>query len=398
MKKVKIGIVGCGNIGTAHCNSIFSEKIKNLELTAVCDVDLNKNDFVKQHYPTVKFYEHYFDLLEDREVDAVLIATPHPLHADMCIQALKHNKHVLCEKPIDISVSKAKSINKIAQDSDKAFGIMLNQRTDYLFQQAKTIIESGQIGQMLRNSWTVTNWFRTQAYYDSSDWRATWSGEGGGVLLNQAPHNLDIWQWICGMPKSIMAFCEAGKYHNIEVEDEATIFAKYPNGATGVFVTSTGEYPGTNRFEIVGTKGKMVLENSKMKLIKTQESSSTIIETSKENYPTSTVEEVVVTECDDDKPQSAHEIILQNFTNHILYGENLIAQGIEGINELSISNAAYLSSWKGNSIVTLPIQEEAFDDALQHMQSTSNKAKSPSCVNTKPASVDGYSKRWGVNW
>lgn len=231
-------------------------------------------------------------------------------------------------------------INDIAKKSDRVFGIMFNQRTNPLFIKAKELVKNGQLGELRSTVWIITNWFRTQNYYDSGDWRATWAGEGGGVLLNQAPHNLDVWQWICGMPDYVTAFCDIGQYHDVEVEDNARILTKYKNGAHGVFVTSTGEYPGTNRLEISGDKGKIVIENGAMKFWKLNDSVSKVCKTSKESFTEIPYDYYEIKQTE---PESGHIGILKNFTDAILYGKELIAPGTDGIYELMLSNAAYMS-------------------------------------------------------
>lgn len=265
MNILKFGIIGIGNMGSAHLSCLKNGYIKNAIVVAACDIDTEKCKSVTKKYPDIHIFNSAEELIKSGKVDAIIIATPHKYHSDIAISALKQGINVLVEKPVDITVSKAKLLNDIAKKSGKVFGIMLNQRTNPLFVKAREIVKSGQLGKLKRSIWIVTNWYRTQAYYDSGDWRATWSGEGGGVLLNQAPHNLDIWQWICGMPIKIQAKCEVAKYHNIEVEDEAVINASFEGGANGTFITSTGEYPGTNRLEISGTRGKLVLENNLLK-------------------------------------------------------------------------------------------------------------------------------------
>ena len=262
---LKVGIIGIGNIGTAHAKCIYDGKIKNMRLVALCDLIDEKLSFCKQTFKNVNLYKSYNEMFNKESLDAVIISTPHKFHVDIAIAALNKDIHILVEKPIDITVTKAKELNEIVLTKNKVFSVMFNQRTNPLYQKAHEIVSSGQLGELKRSNWIITNWYRTQKYYDSGDWRATWSGEGGGVLLNQAPHNLDLWQWICGMPNSITAFCDENKFHNIQVEDDVTIFARYNNGATGTFITTTGEYPGTNRLEISGTLGKIVIENRMLK-------------------------------------------------------------------------------------------------------------------------------------
>lgn len=391
MKTVKVAVIGIGNMGSAHASCIVKNEIKDMSLTAVCDISHKKLETFSEKYPHIKCYESYEKLFEDKVCDSVIIAVPHPLHAQIAISAFKHGLNVMLEKPADITVSKVIKLNAEAQKSGKVFGIMFNQRTNPLYQKAREIVKSGSLGELKRTVWIITNWFRTQSYYDSGDWRATWSGEGGGVLLNQAPHNLDLWQWICGMPESVTAFCDVAKYHNIEVEDDATIFTRYKNGATGVFMTSTGECPGTNRLEISGDLGKIVLENGVLKWFKLKIPISTVIEESSEDFAKIDYD---YEEIKQESPETAHKGILQNFTNAILFGERLISPGTDGINELTLSNAAYLSQWQGNREIALPFDSELFDNLL------AEKIKQSKCraANSEKSGNTSYLPRWQVRW
>ena len=389
MKTVKVAVIGIGNMGSAHASCIVKNEIKGMSLTAVCDISHKKLETFSEKYPHIKCYESYEKLFEDKVCDSVIIAVPHPLHAQIAICAFKHGLNVMLEKPADIAVSRVQKLNEEAKKSGKIFGIMFNQRTNPLYQKAREIVKSGSLGELKRTVWIITNWFRTQHYYNSGDWRATWSGEGGGVLLNQAPHNLDLWQWICGMPESVTAFCDVAKYHNIEVEDDATIFTRYKNGATGVFMTSTGEYPGTNRLEISGDLGKIVLDSGILKWYILKEPLSKIIAKSDKDFA-----EFDYKEIEQDKPETSHKGILQNFANAILSGEELIAPGEDGINELTLSNAAYLSQWQGNQKVSIPFDTDAFDSLLKEKAKTSNYHSSDSKVKENTS----YLTRWQVRW
>lgn len=390
-KHINIGIVGIGNIGTAHAHCIADGKVSGMQLAAICDIAGDRREYCKNMFPDIEVYSDYSMMLADDNLDAVIISVPHRLHADMAIMALESGKHILVEKPVDITVSKAIGLNDIAQKSEKVFAIMFNQRTNKLFAKAREIVKNGDLGELKRMVWIITNWYRTQSYYDSGDWRATWSGEGGGVLLNQAPHNLDIWQWICGMPQSITAFCDVGKYHHIETEDDVTILARYKNGATGTFITSTGEYPGTNRLEISGSKGKIVLENDVLKYWKLKQNEREICYTSQEAFANIDFD---YSEIAFDEPESAHRGILQNFTNAILFGEELISPGIEGVNELTLSNAAYLSSWNNNCEVKIPFDCKEFDKKMSLLK---NSSKFSSRISENGNNSD-YSERWRVHW
>lgn len=391
MKHINAAVIGIGNMGSAHAACIAGNQIKGMSLTAVCDISEKKLAAFSEKYPNIKRYTSYEELFNDKICDSVIIAVPHPLHAEIAVKALEHGLNVMLEKPADISVSRVKKLNEAAEKSGKLFSIMFNQRTNPLFAKAREIVKSGELGELKRTVWIITNWFRTQNYYDSGDWRATWLGEGGGVLLNQAPHNLDLWQWICGMPESVTAFCDVAKYHNIEVEDDATIFTRYKNGATGVFMTSTGEYPGTNRLEISGDLGKIVLENGVLRRYKLKEPISEVIVNSKHGFAQIDYD---YEEKSQERPESSHKGILQNFANAILFGEELISPGTDGINELTLSNAAYLSEWQGNREIALPFDIELFDKLL------AEKAKLSKCraADSEKSGNTSYLPRWQVRW
>ncbi len=392
MNKVRVAVIGVGNIGSAHTNSLYSGKIENAELAAICDNDKNKENILKEKFPDVKFYNDYNLLLNDDEIDAVIISVPHPLHSEIALKALKHNKNVLTEKPADIRADRAADVIKAAKLSKSVFAIMFNQRTNPLFKKAKQIVSSGELGELKRAVWIVTNWYRSQSYYDSGSWRATWAGEGGGVLLNQAPHNLDILQWICGMPESVSAKTSIAKYHNIEVEDDAVINISFKNGTIGTFITSTGEYPGTNRLEISGTGGKIVIENGKLCFYKLKTDEKTVRFSDKNMSPKIETEysEILPAE-----KETAHRGIIQNFVNAILFGEELISPGEEGINELLISNAAYLSSWNDSKSVPIPFDNKKFDKKLSALQKKSSYKPEKGSISNYSGD---YSSRWSVKW
>jgi len=387
---LRVGVIGIGNIGTSHAQCIAQGQIRGMRLAAVCDNAPARLAWCKEHFPEVSCFSDWQKMLADKNVEAVVIAVPHPLHADMAMAALKNGLHVLVEKPVDITATKAEKVNACARESGRVFAVMFNQRTNGLYAKAHQIVKEGRLGELKRSVWIITNWYRTQHYYDSGNWRATWAGEGGGVLLNQAPHNLDLWQWICGMPSEVTAFCDVAKYHRIEVEDDVTIFARYPGGATGVFLTSTGEYPGTNRLEICGTLGKLVLENGVMKWWELPRSERELCFQSKESFPH---EECRYTEFTVEE-NGGHRKILQNFADAILLGEPLLSPGQEGIRELMISNAAYLSSWQGGIPVALPVNGAEFDRLLaKHALQSRKKDLVDVTVNS-----GGYSDRWQVKW
>ncbi len=368
MEKVKIAVIGLGNIGTLHLANI--EKEPRVELAAVCDIVPEKAKAAAERYG-VKAYFDSDKLLADHVCDAVIIATPHYAHTTIGIAALNAGHHVLVEKPI--SVHKADCERLIAAHTDKSlvFAAMFNMRTDPYFQKIRQLVRSGELGKLFRITWIITAWFRTQAYYDSGGWRATWAGEGGGVLLNQCPHNLDLLQWIVGMPLQVRGFCDLGKHHNIEVEDEVTAYMVYPEGATGLFVASTGETPGTNRLEIAGDQGKLVLEDDRLLYIRNEIPATEFLRTSKASFAKPPVWHV---EIPVQGHGGQHAEVLRNFAAAILDGEPLIAPAEEGIHSVELANAMLFSSLKGHP-VDLPLDSAAYEAELKRLIATSSFKK-----------------------
>lgn len=357
MKNVRIGIIGIGNMGTSHAKQLYDGRIPNAELTAVCDINSERLNWAKDTFgDSIQRFDTAEALFESKACDAVFIATPHYDHPRLAIQSLENDYHTLIEKPAGVYTKAVREMNQVAKQSDKVFGIMYNQRTNPLYQKVKDLIESNELGELKRTVWIITDWYRPQSYYDAGDWRATWSGEGGGVLLNQDPHQLDLWQWICGMPTRIRAFMSFGKYRNIEVEDDVTAYVEYENGATGLFVTSIGEAPGTNRLEISGDKGKIVVEDGKLTFWRLRTPESQFNKEFKGGFGSPESWKIDIPTPGEN---SQHNGILKDWVNAILKGTKLLAPGIEGINGLTISNAMHLSAWT-DDWVELPIDEDLY--------------------------------------
>lgn len=369
MKKVKIGIIGIGNMGSAHAKNIATGKCPELEIVAVADTNPARLDWAKENIPaSLTLFNTAEEMLDSGLIEACIISTPHYDHPVLAIECMKRGIHVMVEKPAGVYVKHIREMNKVADENKGVvFGMMFNQRTNHLYRKMKEIVESGKYGEIRRTNWIITNWYRPQFYYDSGDWRATWAGEGGGVLLNQCPHQLDLWQWICGMPKKILAKALYGKWHNIEVEDDVTIFAEYENGATGVFVTTTGDAAGTNRFEIQLDRAKLVVENDKLYMKEFDEPESEFTKHCKEPFGCVAMHDVDL-ETDGQNPQ--HIGVLNAFAAAILRGEPLVADGREGINGVTISNAAHLSSWL-NREIEIPFDEDLHFEELQKRIKTS---------------------------
>lgn len=368
MNKVRIGIIGIGSMGSLHATYISKGDIPNAELTAVCDINPERLKWAKaQLGDKVKLFEDSQAFFNSRAMDAVMIATPHYFHPPLAIEAFESGYHVLTEKPAGVYTKQVREMNEAAVKSGRVFGIMFNQRTNPLYKKVRDLVKAGELGEIKRTIWIITNWYRSQSYYDSGGWRATWAGEGGGVLLNQDPHQLDLWQWMCGMPKRVRAFCAFGKYHNIEVEDDVTAYVEYENGATGLFVTSTGETPGTNRFEISADRGKLVVEDGKLTFWRLRVPERQFNAEYKGGFgePECWKCEIPV-----NGNFTEHRGITSNWVQAILKGTPLLAPGVEGIKGLEISNAMHLSSWT-DSWVELSIDEDLFYELLQERIKTS---------------------------
>ncbi len=361
MKKVKLGIIGVGNMGTTHSKQVASGEIEGMELVAVADRSEARRSWVKENLPdTTTIFDEGDQLIKSGLCDAVLIATPHYQHPELAIKAFENGLHVLCEKPAGVYTKQVRQMNEVAAKYDLVFAMMFNQRTNPLYRKMYELIHSGELGAIKRVNWIVTDWYRTQAYYDSGLWRATWAGEGGGVLLNQCPHNLDLIQWICGMPSKVQAFCHNGKWHDIEVEDDVTAYLEYPNGATGVFITSTADCPGTNRFEVTLEMGKLVCEDGQLVLYKLDQNERAYCKSATGGF---TIPGVTCIKVETEGENMQHKGILKSFAERILYGKPLVAEGKEGINGLTLSNAMHLSSWLSKPI-DLPFDETLFLEEL----------------------------------
>ena len=379
MEKIKLGIIGCGNIGKVHTDNIVGDKCPEVELVAVCDLKKERLDEILEKAPGVKTFFDAEEMMDSGLIDSVLVAVPHYDHPKYAIMAMKKGLHTLIEKPAGVYTKQVIEMNEVSKDAGVVFGIMMNQRTNCIYRKMREIVKSGDLGEIKRTSLIITDWYRPQVYYDSGDWRATWSGEGGGVLLNQCPHNLDLWQWICGMPTKIDAKLHYGKWHDVEIEDDVSAYCEYANGATGTFVTTTGDTPGTNRFEITLEKGKLVAEDGKLKMWVNEMTEKEFSRTNENPFARPNFEFSEV-ETDGENPQ--HSGVLNQFADAILHGGELVARGEEGINGLTISNAMHLSSWLGKEIDLTNFDSELFYKELKKRIATSRRKSTVKEVGT----------------
>jgi len=385
MEQVRMGIIGLGNMGSAHAVSIFSGKIPGMVLGAVCDVSEARREWASKEVPGVAVFDNVEAMYKSGTIDAVLIAGLHYDHPEQAIAAFAHGLHVLVEKPAGVYTKQVLAMNEAAAKSGKVFSIMYNQRTNPVYQKVRELFQSGELGSLKRVVWVVTDWYRPQAYHDSGSWRSTWKGEGGGTLINQNPHNLDLLQWILGMPTRIRSFCSFGKYYNIEVEDDVTAYLEYANGATGVYITSTGEAPGTNRLEISGDMGKLTIENNKLTFLRNR-----ISEREHNRVNTQPFAKPECWQCDVPVSSSGgeqHNGILRNFAQAVLKGTPLLAPGEEGINGLLISNAIHYSTWTDGWAELDQFDHDHFYELLQERINGSTVDKKQ--VESKVADLTG---------
>ena len=370
MSKIRLGVIGVGNMGRSHCKNIKEGKCPEIDLVAISDSNPKRIQAMKDDgYENITYFEDAEAMMDSGLIDSVLVAIPHYYHAEYAIMAMKKGLHVMVEKPAGVYTKQAREMNDVAKESDVVFGMMFNQRTNHIYRKAKELVSSGELGELRRMNWIITNWYRPQFYYDSGDWRATWSGEGGGVLLNQCPHQLDLLQWICGLPVNVQAFLKFGQWHDIEVEDDVTAYMEFENGATGCFVTSTGDAFGTNRLEIQLEKGKIVIENNEIKVWKFAMSEPEFSRTTENPFAKMEKTEL---EIETDGKNEQHYGVMNAFAAAILRGEPLVANGEEGINGLMLSNAMHLSAWTESKVI-LPIDEDMYYEELMKRVKTSKR-------------------------
>lgn len=366
-EKVRVGLIGVGNMGSFYAERLAKGEIDRAVLTAVSDDQPAR----LERWKDVAAFTDYRRLLKSKLVDAVVIATPHYAHTPIGIAALKKGLHVLVEKPVSVHKADALKLLAAHTNPNQVFAAMFNQRTDEYYRKVKEMIVSGELGEIRRVNWIITNWFRTEAYFASGGWRATWAGEGGGALLNQCPHQLDMLCWLVGLPDLVNAHCHFGKYHDIEVEDEVTAYLEFPGDCTGVFITSTGEAPGTNRLEIAGELGKVVFENDRLEFYQNDRPMSEFSRQSPEKFATPALTKH---EFSGLNHGAQHLGVLRNFVDAILDGAPLIAPAREGLASVELANAMLLSSFTGRP-VKLPLDARMYARHLKKRIAGSSATK-----------------------
>lgn len=370
METVRLGIVGLGNMGKTHLANIRAGKVEGLKVTALCESVGTLPKILEGESP----FTDVSAMIHSGKIDAVLICTPHFSHTTIGIEALKNGLHVLVEKPISVHKADCERLIATHTDKKKIFAAMFNMRTNAAFKKVKDLIDNGEMGEVRRVHWEITNWFRTNTYYASGGWRGTWKGEGGGVLMNQCPHNLDLFQWLFGMPQKVRGFCQFGRFHQIEVEDDVTAVLQYDNGTTATLVTSTGEAPGKNCLEISAERGRLtVTDGAHIHFQRNRTPMSEFCYGSEAAFamPESWHMDIPV-----ESSGGQHVEVLQNFTNAILKGEKLLSPAEDGIRSVELANSILLSTWK-DATIELPMDSAEYERILieKGEQSTFKKTK-----------------------
>lgn len=379
MKEIRMGVIGVGNMGTSHARNIYTGKVPGMKLAAVADIAEARRAYVRETFPGTVIFDTAEKLITSGLIDAVLIAVPHYFHPEYAKLAFENGLHVLTEKPAGVYTAQVREMNAAAAaHPELVFGIMYNQRTNPIYRKLREMVQSGELGHIKRITWIITDWYRSQAYHDSSAWRSTWKTEGGGALINQNPHQLDLWQWMFGLPDRVQAHCSFGKYHNIEVEDDVMAYLEYDNGTTGEYITSTGEAPGTNRLEVACDMGRLILEDNRMTFRKNAISEREFEKTNTVPFGKPDCETLEIPL--DTSGGEQHVGILKDFTSAVLNGTPLLAPGEEGIKGLTISNAIHLSAWTGQTVGLKDFPDDMFYELLQEKIRTSSVVKKDAYV------------------
>jgi len=368
---IRIGIAGIGFIAEEYIKLITAGRIQNAEVRALSSRNRSHMEAVKEKYQLdAVLFTDYEAMLSSGLIDAVMICTPHFHHPGMAIKAIRRGIHTMIEKPVGIFPEELRELAESLQTHpDVKAGVLYCRRTNPIYQQIKDFLDSGELGQLKRVTWIITNAsvYRTQAYYNSATWRGTYVGEGGGLLLNQVSHHIDMLVWLLGLPKAIQANCYSAVERNIEVENEVSITMEYPGQAIGQFISSTREFPGTNRLEISCSKAQLILENEKDLTVRKLGVEETEFNRTT-NIPFAFIpyEE----EIHNFEPYENPEIqarIVNNFISAVTDGKPIACPVEDAIRSQQFIIGAYLSSWQEKKL-TLPADGKAFTEELKKRQ------------------------------
>jgi len=375
MKQVRFGIIGMGIQGSLYASILTGRQhpgrglLPRPEGCVLTALSSRADKGPEAAALGVRYFADWRELVDSGECDAVILTVPHFAHHEIAVYALERGIHVLCEKPAGVRASDAAKMLEAREKFGARLGMFLQQRTIPLFRQLRQIIASGELGQLRRSNWIINTYWRPDSYYASAAWRGTWKGEGGGILVNQLPHYLDLWLYLCGMPERVYAVNRQGAFRHISVENDVTVLAEYPGGATGVFVACTHDPMGTDRLELDFEGGKIVVEDSARAVVHRfrltePEWNETVTADEMERLVRS-ADHHDTRELDEGLAYGvSHARILENFARHIRLDEPLIATGEDGLRQVELANAIALSGWLGRT-VSVPCDRARFDAELQ---------------------------------
>lgn len=365
-KTVRIALIGFGSMGKNYARMLYAGLVPELKLSGVCCRNGAGQALLREEFPGVRIYENVEQMQRhEEEFDAVLIVTPHATHVELGFAMAKLGKHFLMDKPAGVYASRVQELVEFCRERGVSFGMMFNNRMLPAFRIAQDYIRSGKLGRLHRAVWVCNSWYRSPVYHRSAPWRSSWQGEGGGLLINQNQHYLDIWQWLFGMPEKLYAAMEFGRYNDFAVDDAVDIQFVHSGGFHGTMVSATGEAPGVNRLEIWGEKGCLTVQDGAR--VFWDENALSTVEFGKVNEvpfgtPPHTRVEIPV-----EKAENPYLLAFGNFAGHLLRGEPLFADGMDGLRTVQLTNAAYLSGWQEKR-VSVPVDAEAFQKELAARQ------------------------------
>ena len=361
LRYVVIGVAA--SIFPSHRRAQLAEGIN---VVAACD---NRAEPGKQRAAEIgcAFYEDYRAMLAETKPDVAIIVTPHPLHPSIAIDCLRAGCHVLVEKPMAIDVASADRMVAEADTCGRTLAINFQHRLRPAVEKARQLVVEGAIGALVRTL-SIEPWFRTAYYYRTADWRAKWTSEGGGVLLNQAPHTLDILCHLAGLPRKVWGWTRT-RYHSIQVEDTAQAMFEYPNGAPGYLTVSTVEVGVAPHLQIIGEKGAIELVGNQLTIYRSTPSSREYMLTSAEMFgkPETSSETLEIPDT-----SGAHLAVYRDFKAALRDGRQPRCNGREGIMSLELANAITLSSYADRA-VTLPLDRAAYSELLSDLQAGKRK-------------------------
>lgn len=368
MARLKVGIIGIGNQGGAYTEYFTEHPEWELEVVAVADINPDRLAWAEERFPQIARFDDAIAMLDSGLLEGCLINVPHYDHPQYAIECMKRGIHVLVDKPAGVYTKQVREMNAEAdKHPDVVFGMMFNQRTTGVYRKLHEMLHSGEYGALRRVNWLITSWYRPQVYYDSGAWRATWAGEGGAVLMNQCPHQLDLLQWLCGMPVKVHSYVHYGKWHDIETEDDVSAYFEFANGATGVFITSTGDACGSNRLEIQTDRARFLVENNLLTVTTFDVPEPEFNKNATEMFsaPGLSTEEFT-----GELPEMPHAVVAKAWVETIRGNGQLIADGREGLQGVMLANAMQLSAFLGQE-VTLPLDDELYYTELMKRVATS---------------------------